>query len=276
MHCDEFEAKAFNLDSLRLRQVLINLLGNAVKFTPECGKIGLSVHQRDRKDGKTLVEFLVTDTGIGIAKENQKKVFESFEQAESNTAKKHGGTGLGLAISRRIVELFGSELLLDSELDKGSNFHFAAWFDETEGELVEKVASMDFTDRFAGKRLLLVDDVEINRMIVATMLEETGIAVEEAGDGVEAADMFKESPEGYYDVILMDVQMPRMDGYEASEAIRGLERPDAKTVPIIALTANAFKEDMDKAASHGMNGHISKPVEMQVLFETLYRALKGK
>ncbi len=271
---DIFEQPNFKLDSLRLRQVLINLLGNAVKFTPSGGYIYFEIHLLERKDDKALVHFVVRDTGIGIAKENHTKVFESFEQATGDVAKTHGGTGLGLAISRRIVELFGSKLELSSELGEGSTFHFSVWLNETDAEIMEQVSIQDVTDIFKGKKMLLVDDIDINRMIVAAMLEDTGILIDEAADGEEAVEMYLASEEGQYDIILMDIQMPKMNGYSASEAIRKANRADSKTVPIVAQTANAFKEDIDRALAIGMNSHISKPVEMEVLYETLYRFLR--
>ncbi|MGL5436804.1 MAG: ATP-binding protein [Lachnospiraceae bacterium] len=270
---DTFEVPNFRFDSLRLRQVLINLLGNAVKFTPSGGVINFEIQCLERRDGKALAKFIVHDTGIGIAEENQTKVFESFEQATGDVAKTHGGTGLGLAISRRIVELFGSELKLESTLGEGSTFYFSVWLTETEAKAMEKVSIKNVVDIFKGKHLLLVDDVEINRMIVSAMLEETGIIIDEAADGEEAVAAFNASDEGYFDIILMDIQMPKLNGYGASQAIRQSDRSDAATIPIVAQTANAFKEDIDRAIASGMNSHISKPIEMEVLYETLYRFL---
>ncbi|QQO08732.1 ATP-binding protein [Breznakiella homolactica] len=271
----DFNPPAFRLDSLRLRQVLINLLGNAVKFTPEHGTIEFKLIKKEHRDGKLLVEFIVRDTGIGIAGEDVGKIFESFEQGGSDIARKHGGTGLGLAISKRILHMFGSEIIVESTPGKGSTFRFEIWLTETQEGLDEKTAEPSVSGKFPGARMLLVDDVEVNRLIVRSLLEDTGIQIDEAADGKEAVDMFAASAPGYYNVILMDVQMPRMDGYEATEAIRVLDRPDAGTVPVIALTANAFKEDIDRAASHGMNDHIAKPVELDALMKALSRFLRG-
>ena len=273
---DDFGGKAFSIDALRLRQVLINLLGNAVKFTPECGQIELKIEKMDEQDNKVLVGFSVTDNGIGISKEDQEKIFESFEQGGNGLTKQYGGTGLGLAISKRIIELFGGEKKLQSEVGKGSCFSFEVWLTETDLPIRDKLEIEDFNDVYVGKRLLLVDDVIINRVIVLSMLEETGIIVNQAGDGQEAVDIFKASQEGTYDIILMDIQMPIMNGYDASLEIRNMDRNDAKTIPIIALTANAFKEDIERAVEYGMNSHISKPVEMDVLFKTMHRFLKIK
>ncbi len=273
-HFDTFRPSTFLSDSLRLRQVLINLLGNAVKFTPERGIIDFYIKKLDQRDGRTLVHFSVKDSGIGISKDAQANIFEPFEQGNRKVSRQFGGTGLGLAISRSIVQLFGGAIELNSELGAGSEFSFDIWLQEVESDEPSAPVPTDTTSKFTGKRLLLVDDVDINRMIVAEMLSSTGIAIDEANDGEEALRLFSQSPVGAYDIILMDVQMPVMDGYEASDAIRMLSRPDARTVPIIALTANAFKEDIDRALMHGMNAHVAKPVEMDTLLEILFRFLR--
>jgi signal transduction histidine kinase/CheY-like chemotaxis protein len=265
---------AFMTDPLRLRQVLINLLGNAVKFTPENGKIYFGIHRLDRVDGKTKLKFTVRDTGIGITRENLQNIFTPFEQGGSNVTKRFGGTGLGLSISRRIVQLLGGDITVDSEPGRGSEFSFELWMTEAESEGDAEITAEDFTGKFAGRRILLVDDVEINRMIVSSMIEDTGAEIIEAGDGDAAFKAFASSDPDSIDIILMDVQMPVMDGYEATRAIRGLLRPDAATVPIIALTANAFKEDIDKATAAGMSSHLAKPVELETLLGALRKYLK--
>ncbi len=270
---DTFAPPTFLSDSLRLRQVLINLLGNAVKFTPECGTVEFRMEKREQRDGRTLVGFTVRDTGIGISGEAQRNIFEPFEQGGGGVSRRYGGTGLGLAISQRIVELLGGQIRLRSELGAGSEFSFDLWLTEAASDLPDEAEISDATGKFAGKRMLLVDDVEINRMIVMAMLENTGLRIDEADDGEAAVERFAASPEDTYDMILMDVQMPKMDGYEASKAIRALNRHDARAVPIIALTANAFKEDIDRAIACGMSAHIAKPVEMETLLEALFRFL---
>jgi CheY-like chemotaxis protein len=252
--------------------VLVNLLGNAVKFTPAHGRIEFRVERKDRREGETLVAFSVVDTGIGISAESLPVIFRPFEQGDGGLSREYGGTGLGLAISRRIVHLFGGEISVKSTEGEGSEFSFELWLRETE-DLSGDAAIMDATDKFSDKRALLVDDVEINRVIVTSLLEITGISIDEAEDGPEAVRMFAESPENSYDIIFMDVQMPLMDGYEATANIRKLDRADARTVPIVALTANAFKEDVDKALESGMNAHIAKPVEMDRILEVLFRFL---
>ncbi len=274
---DALSPSAFRCDPLRLRQVLINLLGNAVKFTPECGTVEFHMRRLDRRGGKTLLQFVVRDTGVGISPEAMANIFKPFEQGNARVARQYGGSGLGLTISQNIVRLFGSEIEVASQVGVGSEFRFSIWLPEAQSDQPAEQVTSALADELAGKRILLVDDVEINRMIVMTMLESNSLSIDEADDGSTAVQAFQASPIGTYDAILMDVQMPMMDGYEASSVIRALGRPDAKTVPIIALTANAFKEDIDKAISSGMNAHIAKPVELDKLLEVLYRFLaKGK
>ena len=270
---DSFSPSTFLSDSLRLRQVLINLLGNAVKFTPEYGKIEFRIEKKEQREGQTLVRFSVRDTGIGIPDEALEAIFHAFEQVDGKMTRQYGGTGLGLTISSRIVQLFGGEIKLRSKVGEGSEFSFSIWLREIEPELTDMKEIEDASGKFAGKRMLLVDDVEINRMIVISMLDGTGISIDEAEDGITGVEAFSASAENAYDIILMDVQMPRMDGYEASAAIRALDRPDAGNVPIVALTANAFKEDIDKALQSGMNAHIAKPVEIDKLLSILFRFL---
>jgi CheY-like chemotaxis protein len=263
-------------DPLHLRQVLINLLGNSVKFTPEGGTIEFIITRKERANGKALVEFVVRDSGIGISKEAMAAIFQPFEQGGGAITVRYGGTGLGLTISRHIVHLMGGEIEVKSELGKGSEFSFAIWLKETVSELIkDEVLDADPKDKFRGKKVLLVDDVDLNRKIARAMLKITGITVEEAEDGEIALKKFEESPKGTYDIILMDVQMPNMDGYQASTAIRDLDREDARKVPIIALTANAFKEDIDRAIEAGMNAHLAKPVKQEKIVELMMKYIGG-
>jgi signal transduction histidine kinase/HAMP domain-containing protein len=273
----------FRTDPLRLRQVLINLLGNAVKFTPECGKIEFIIEETERgnQDGQretdALLNFRIRDTGIGISREALLNLFKPFEQANNRISQKYGGTGLGLAISRSIVQLFGGDITVTSEEGKGSEFCFSIRLPETVVEKEEEVSLEDAENRLAGRRALIVDDVAINRIIAISLLEYTGIAVDEAEDGAAAVKAFTDSPEYTYDIIYMDVQMPSMDGYAATAAIRAVpNRPDAETVPIVALTANAFKEDIDRAMASGMNAHLAKPLETEKLLEVTFRLLEER
>jgi signal transduction histidine kinase/CheY-like chemotaxis protein/HAMP domain-containing protein len=270
----DFSPFTFLTDPLHLRQVLINLLGNAVKFTPEAGSIEFLVRRLERQDDKALIEFVIKDTGIGITEQALSAIFQPFEQGSGKITRIYGGTGLGLTISRHIVRLFGGDIQVDSQVGLGSEFRFNLWLKETQSSIALEAPVTDPSGRFAGKKALLVDDVDLNRKIAKAMLKVTGIAIDEANDGSEAVQKFTQSPEYAYDIILMDVQMPIMDGYQASEAIRNLPRPDAKVVPIIALTANAFKDDIEKALKAGMNAHIAKPVKLDKIVETICKNMK--
>ncbi|MDR1421145.1 MAG: response regulator [Treponema sp.] len=268
------DGKAFMTDSLRLRQVLINLLGNAVKFTPPGGRIEFTVTEKEERDGKVLFHFAVRDNGIGITEDAQAMLFKPFEQANSGIARKYGGTGLGLAISRNIVQMLGGDITVKSREGEGSEFSFSAWFTQSESEAGKETSVNDTPDLFKDRRALLVDDVEINRIIAINLLEHTGLVIDEAEDGEEALRIFQGSPEYTYDIIYMDVQMPGMNGYDASRAIRNLDRKDAKSVPIVALTANAFREDIDKALDSGMNAHLAKPMENEKVLEVTVKLLE--
>jgi len=262
-------------DSLRLRQVLLNLLGNAVKFTPELGRICLEIKKASETDTTAHLRFVISDNGIGIEESALKHIFEAFEQGDGSITRQYGGTGLGLPISSSIIQILGGEIEVKSKPGEGSVFSFeldmaTAGSDEGEDQ-VEELDDMDFS----GKRILIVDDVSINRMIVGTLLEYTGVGVLEAEDGKQALEIFEKSPEGSIDVILMDVMMPVMDGLEATEAIRALDRADAKTVTIIALTANAFKEDAEKALASGMDAHLTKPIDPASLISMLCKYING-
>ncbi len=276
---DQFDNRTFLSDALRLRQVLINLLGNAVKFTPELGAIELRLVQQEKKGNRSLFTFSVKDTGIGIPEKNIENLFIPFEQGGGQITKQYGGTGLGLSISHNIVKMLGGDIVVESREGEGSTFSFTIWLTEADSP-TEDIEVIDHAASLEGKRALLVDDVDINRMIVIEQLGETGLIIDEAEDGQDALDQFKTSPENHYDLIFMDVQMPRLDGYQTARAIRSLERADAGTVPIVAMTANAFKEDVEKALSSGMNAHLSKPLEHEKLMEIIARYVihknKGK
>ncbi|MDR3176854.1 MAG: PAS domain-containing protein [Desulfovibrio sp.] len=257
-------------DPLRLRQVLINLLGNAVKFTPECGEINFTLRKLEGQDGRDRILFSVRDSGIGISKSQMDMLFKPFEQLGGHITRQYGGSGLGLSISQSIVNMLGGEIRVQSDEGRGSTFSFELWLTEdSEGADAAKDIDWDVS-QLSGKHVLLVDDVEINRVIVMEQLSETGIIIDEAQDGAVAVDKFKASEPGFYDMIFMDVQMPHMNGYDASRTIRALDRRDAASVPIIAMTANAFKEDVEQAFASGMNGHLAKPLEAEKLMELLF------
>jgi len=274
-------------DSLRLNQVLSNLLSNALKFTPAKGIIKLRVSKTGEDQENVYLRFEVIDTGCGIAEENYDKIFESFEQENVDVTYKYGGTGLGLSIVKRFTQLMGGSIHVTSVQGSGSTFTVdlpfgkvkesgeLARFSDINGrdDLAKDCYVIDYD--FKGKRILLVEDNELNREIAEELIGATGASVESAEDGVQAVEKFKESAEGYYDLILMDVQMPHMDGYEATRCIRALGRSDAQKVPIFAMTANAFAEDVQKSREAGMNAHISKPLNIRAVYKQMNRYLQG-
>lgn len=259
-------------DKLRLKQVLINLLGNAVKFTDRDGRIVFAVQARRSSTEHIDLYFSVKDSGIGMTEEQLSRLFVAFSQADDAVAVKYGGTGLGLAISQNMVRKMGGKIEVESRPSQGSRFRFTVSFQKA--RKTEETGQPDGTPDFSGKRILLAEDVEVNRLILAELLSDTGVNIEEAADGKAALELFAQSPEGYYDLILMDIQMPRMNGYDAAVAIRKLSRSDAEAVPIIAMTANAFNEDVEKALEHGMNEHIAKPLDLQIVRKKLAAYLK--
>ncbi|MDR0611767.1 MAG: response regulator [Planctomycetaceae bacterium] len=260
---DKLEQNNFVADGLRLRQALNNIFNNAVKYTPEGGKIGFIVACKERRNGKSLIAFTIRDTGIGISQEALRTIFHPFEQANPQITRNYGGSGLGLTIAQEILKLFGSEISVISILGSGSEFNFEVWLQEDEN--ASRVVASNIRGRFGGQKALVVDDVFINRIVLVSLLKEAGFITEEAKDGLEGVEKFEHSPEGTYNIIFMDIQMPVMDGYEAATAIRKLQRQDAITAPIIAISANAFKEDIDKSIACGMNSHYAKPINMDIL-----------
>jgi len=262
----------FLADSLRLNQVLVNLLGNALKYSKPDGHVWLTVRETEEEKGFSNLYFQVRDDGIGIAPEKQQLIFRQFEQADNSENARKQGTGLGLAISRRIVRMMDSDIKLESEPGKGSSFSFNVKLQPVSGEKTT-VTSQPEEISFPGKRILVVEDNELNMEIICTILENYGIETEQAVNGKEAVRRMEESVPGYYDMIFMDIMMPEMDGLEATRTIRNLDREDCKKIPIYAMSANAFDEDVKRSLASGMNGHLSKPVNLQVLEKTLQKVL---
>ena len=262
----------FMADSLRLNQVLVNLLGNALKYSRPDGHVWLTVRETEEEKGFSNLYFQVRDDGIGIAPEKQQLIFRQFEQADNSENARKQGTGLGLAISRRIVRMMDSDIKLESEPGKGSSFSFNVKLQPVSGEKTT-VTSQPEEISFPGKRILVVEDNELNMEIICTILENYGIKTEQAVNGKEAVRRMEESVPGYYDMIFMDIMMPEMDGLEATRTIRNLDREDCKKIPIYAMSANAFDEDVKRSLASGMNGHLSKPVNLQVLEKTLWEVL---
>jgi len=286
-------------DDVRLSQIIVNLLSNADKFTPEGGKIVLNIKNQEETDSDCVLRVEVADNGIGIPVDQQPRLFKSFEQADKNTSKHFGGTGLGLAISKKLVEMMGGNIWVESELGKGATFIFTLKLKkyrsstrrvdvgavmnsarevgkliggESDTEKATDWNSLPDDIKSGARRALLAEDVEINRELVSMYFEDSGITLDFAENGKEALDMFEKDPEKYC-LILMDIQMPVMDGYEAARAIRAVGAEWAKNVPIIAMTANVFKEDIDNCFAAGMNDHIGKPIDMEVLHDKVFKIL---
>jgi signal transduction histidine kinase len=280
-------------DEQRLSQVITNLLTNAIKFTPDQGSVTLSARLLSQKAEDCFLEIAVTDTGIGIARDLQSRLFQPFAQVDSSISRRFGGTGLGLAISKRIVEMMDGEIRIESDLGKGASFIFtvraqlspeqlarqnsaAAGENASDGPEQEAAGEENYT----GRRILLAEDVEINREIVLSVLEPLGLKIDEAENGREAFDKFTAEPAAY-DLIFMDIHMPEVDGYEATRLIRAREselraalpNSDPPQVPIIAMTANVFKEDIERCLSAGMNGHLGKPLDFGEVLAVLRRYL---
>ncbi len=263
-------------DPLRLKQVLINLLGNAVKFTPFDGEVELTVHMLEENPHAATFSFSIKDTGIGMNEGQLAKLFTPFEQTDSSIASRFGGTGLGLAISQNLVHQMGGAITVESAPDRGSTFAFTLTLAKAEEALPEAVHHLaPETLDLSGKRILLVEDIAINRTIVTELLRDTQVAIDEAENGEEAVRIFGESPPGRYDLIFMDIQMPLMNGYEAAQRIRASSHSDALAVPIIAMTANAYIEDINKAIAAGMNGHLPKPVDIAAVKRLLAEMLSA-
>jgi CheY-like chemotaxis protein len=259
-------------DELRLSQILTNLLTNAIKFTPEKGRIEVNAEKLDERDGEVTLRIEVADNGIGISPEQQIKLFTSYNQADNRIAQKFGGTGLGLAISKRIIELMRGKIWIESELNKGAKFIFTIKAGKGTDKACEESSPQGGSGEsgfdFSEYTILAAEDDEINREIMAAILKKTGISVDFAENGKKAVALFQEHPERY-NMILMDVHMPEMDGFEATRTIRKSGSSIAKNIRIIALTADVFKEDIEKCLEAGMDGHIGKPIFPNDLYTML-------
>jgi signal transduction histidine kinase len=270
-------------DEQRLGQVVTNLLSNAVKFTGDGGAIDLEARLLGEDEQKARVRVSVRDSGIGISDEQMGRIFSEFEQAENHTSRSYGGTGLGLAISKRIIEMMGGTIGVTSEVGKGSCFSFELEVEKGSGDGETgdaHAAALGFLGRapseggvsFAGRRILLAEDLEVNREIVLALLEPTSLEIDCAENGQVAIEMFKGRPDAY-DLIFMDIQMPVMDGLEATRVLRALDLPEAKAVPIVAMTANVFREEIEEYLAAGMTDHIGKPINLEDVIAKLLRYL---
>ena len=261
-------------DPLRLEQILINVLANAVKFTPDGGQISLWIVQKDTAPaGYADFEFHIKDNGIGMSEEFQKHIFEQFARERTSTVSKIQGTGLGMAITKSLVDMMGGRITVKSEQEKGSEFTISLRFPIGEAK-TEQTPPAAKASAFTGKKLLVVEDNELNLEIASTLLKEAGFAVDTAENGKVAVEKVEAASADRYDLILMDIQMPEMDGYEATRRIRALQDTKKAALPIVAMTANAFEDDRKNALRAGMNGHIAKPLDIQKLFQVLSELLK--
>ena len=262
-------------DEFRLSRVLVNILSNAIKYTPEQGEIIFSITELTlNKEGRARYRFVLKDNGRGMTEEFLEMIFLPFTRMEETEENCTRGTGLGMAITKSIVDLMGGSIYVESELGKGSTFTVDVELEQGVStiSLKEEKNQKTFQEKpfnYTGKSVLIVEDNELNAEILNELLHIEGAVTERARNGQEAVEIFEASAPGYFDHILMDVQMPVMNGYEAACALRSQDRPDAKTIPIIALTANAFSEDREKALAAGMNAHVAKPIDMKTLCRTL-------
>lgn len=307
MESEEIQEKELQGDALRVNQVLLNLISNAYKFTPEGGKITVTVQEMPGQGDNAYYKFTVSDTGEGMTEEMLKRLFLPFEQEGAETAQRHGGSGLGLSIAKNLVELMGGSISCQSKKGEGSTFIVSLPFavsqtgkkDELEEkenvkngypvkmvseEKVQEAGRAETTAEytaeraydFGGRCVLLAEDTEMNAEIVIELLELVNLKVDHAWNGKEAVELFEKSEPETYMAILMDVQMPVMNGYEAVKAIRASEHPAAASIPIYAMTANAFTEDVSAALNAGMNGHMAKPIDTGILYQTLQHVMEEK
>jgi CheY-like chemotaxis protein len=255
-------------DPVRLQQIVINLVGNAIKFTEE-GEISIRVHLKTQKDDQVVLQVAVSDTGIGIPEEKQAQIFQAFSQADSSTTRLYGGTGLGLSICAYLVSVMGGKIWVESEYGKGSTFHFTAQFDVQEcNEPSTSIQLVDAQTAYQPLHLLLAEDNIVNQRLAVRLLEKQGHRVAVVGDGRDAVEVLEDMD---FDLILMDVQMPNMDGLEATRAIR--ER--GLSIPIVAMTAHAMKGDRERCLAAGMDEYISKPIKAADLQAVIERAMSA-
>lgn len=277
-HCDAAPGLEVMFDKLRIQQIFVNLVGNAIKFTPKGGKVAFDLQEYPMENGKMPLKIIVRDNGIGMSEEFvTEKMYSEFAQEYSPSYESEGGTGLGLSIVKHLVDKMGASIECKSALGEGTEFTLWFYPDIVQAEDIrrkETPASVD-TD-LAGKRILLCEDHPLNVQIATRLLEKKGARVTCAENGLRGVELFRTGEPYYFDAILMDIRMPVMDGLEATREIRAMEREDAREIPILAMTANAFAEDMEKSKAAGMNAHLAKPIKPQRLYEVLAQCLQQR
>lgn len=268
------EEEIVMVDKLRINQIFFNLLSNAVKYTPSGGRVTFTVENSEVKDKTLIADYVVSDNGIGMSKEYQKHLYEAFAQEDNGMQMEKEGYGLGLAIVKNLVDLMHGTIAVESNVGEGTTFrvHLPLSLADTvviQESINNKENEVDLTN----KKILIVEDNDINAEILTAFLEEKKMIIMRAENGEQAVDFFRDTPEGTYDAILMDIRMPVMDGIQATKCIRALDRPDASTIPIVAMTANAFDEDIQADLAAGMNAHVSKPLNPDIVYKTLNKLL---
>ena len=262
--------------SLHVKQIFLNLITNSIKYNHKNGSVDCYLKEEKESDERVLVDVTIKDTGIGMSEDFLKNIFQPFVQADQGARSQYKGTGLGMAIVKELLERMDGTIQIDSVENQGTTIHVVIPFEIAEEPAVVQEMSELPKGNLSGCRILLAEDNELNREIAAFLLKDEGISVTEAEDGQQAVECFLKMPEGYYDAVLMDIMMPVMDGYQAARAIRGSGKKDAEMIPIIAITANAFAEDKRKTMEAGMDAHLSKPLNVKELMDTIRKFCAGK
>ena len=266
-------------DATKLKEVYLNVLSNAVKYTPSGGLINVEVTELPSEiTGYAEYRVVIEDTGIGISKEFLPHIFDEFSREQNSTDSRIAGTGLGMPIVKKLIELMHGSIEVESSLGHGTRVTITVEHRIAPEQTITRTTAdgnCDILSTFAGIRILLAEDNDLNAEIAQTILEDSGLKVERASDGIICVDMITKAPPEYYDLVMMDIQMPNMDGYKAAQVIRRLPDEDKSNIPIIAMTANAFEEDRQKAFSVGMNAHVSKPIRVDILKSTIESILSG-
>ena len=262
--------------SLHVKQIFLNLITNSIKYNRKNGSVDCSLKEEKQSDNRVLVDVIIKDTGIGMSEDFLKNIFQPFVQADQGARSQYKGTGLGMAIVKEILDRMGGTIQIDSVENQGTSIHVVIPFEIAEEPAAVQEMSELPRENLSGYRILLAEDNELNREIAVFLLKDEGISVTEAEDGQQAVECFLKMPEGYYDAVLMDIMMPVMDGYQAARAIRGSGKKDAEKIPIIAMTANTFAEDKRKTMEAGMDAHLSKPLNVPELMDTIRKFCAGK